>query len=253
VFTTIVANLRRGLNEDEVGDLIRLSLETPRCTGVMLQPSFGSGRGAIDPLDRVTPTGVLRDLSRRTGGLLDWTDFIPLPCSHRDCCDLTYLIRAKDGKWRSLPKLLGREQLARWIHVIGNTVTFDEVTPSIAEMLRGGVLQRVFSNEPRVGALTLMRDIARMCSCVPGLPELLAGLPALAGGDEDRMDRLAERTRRISIKMFMDVHRLHAARIRQCCVHVGTFEAEPRRYPFCHRWLFADADDRPASADGGGA
>ena len=247
VFTTLVSNLHRRINEDEVGDLVRLSLDTPRCTGVALQPQFAAGRHLPpDPLDRVTPTGVLRRLAAQTRGLLDWTDFIPLPCSHRDCCDLTYLIRTKGGEWRSLPKLLGREELARWIHVVGNTVTFDNVTPAIAEMLREGVLQRVFSNEPRIGALSLMRDIGRMCQCIPGLPELITGLTALvpAAGPE-AMDRLAERTRRITLKMFMDAHRFHDARFRQCCVHVGTFEADPRRHPFCYRWLFADATDRP--------
>ena len=141
VFTTLVANLHRGINEDEAGDIIRLSLETPRCTGVALQPQFASGRFApVNPLARTTPTGVLRRLSAQTGGLLDWKDFIPLPCSHRDCCDITYLIKTKTNDWKSLPKLVGRDELARWIHVVGNTVTFDNVTPSVAEMLRGGGL-----------------------------------------------------------------------------------------------------------------
>ena len=250
VFTTLVANLHRGINENEAGDIIRLSLETARCTGVALQPQFASGRfAAVNPLARTTPTGVLRRLSAQTSGLLDWADFIPLPCSHRDCCDITYLIKTKTAGWKSLPKLVGRDELARWIHVVGNTVTFDNVTPSVAEMLRGGVLQRIFSNEPKVGALSLMRDIARLCGCVPGLTELVMGLSSLvAAAEPDAMDKLAERTRRITVKMFMDAHRLHDARIRQCCVHVGTFEENPRRFPFCYRWLFADAADRPGAS-----
>jgi hypothetical protein len=48
--------------------------------------------------------------------------------------------------------------------------------------------------------------------------------------------------------MFMDAHTLHEARIRQCCVHTGTFEPDPRRYSFCWRWLFADAVDIPEPA-----
>jgi PAS domain S-box-containing protein len=57
------------------------------------------------------------------------------------------------------------------------------------------------------------------------------------------MDAAAERLFRVTVKMFMDAHTFHEARIRQCCVHTGTFESDPRRHSFCWRWLFADAKD----------
>src|SRR5207247_6659302 len=63
--------------------------------------------------------------------------------------------------------------------------------------------------------------------------------------DASAMEELAKRTFRITIKMFMDAHTFHEARLRQCCVHTGTFEKDPRRYSFCWRWLFADATDSP--------
>jgi hypothetical protein len=53
----------------------------------------------------------------------------------------------------------------------------------------------------------------------------------------------------MTVKMFMDAHTLHEARIRQCCVHTGTYEDDPRRYSFCWRWIFADASDFPARAE----
>ena len=174
-----------------------------------------------------------------------WTDFIPLPCSHRDCCDITYLLKTADGTWRSLPELIGQEELRRWIGIVANTITFDAVGSAVAEMLKSGAFQRVFSEQLPIGALDLACDIARMCACVPGLPQLLGGLQALVGGQDRALERLAERTFRITIKMFMDAHTFHEARIRQCCVHTGTFEDDPRRYSFCWRWLFADAGDGP--------
>jgi hypothetical protein len=113
-------------------------------------------------------------------------------------------------------------------------------------MLKSGAFQRVFSEQLPIGALGLANDIARMCACVPGLPQLLGGLQALVGGQDRALERLAERTFRITVKMFMDAHTFHEARIRQCCVHTGTFEDDPRRYSFCWRWLFADASDGPS-------
>ena len=246
VYLTLVTTVRRGVNEDELGDIIRLGLATRRCAGLALQPMFGSGRvPAYDPRCRTTPTGVLRRLGPQTGGMVQWTDFIPLPCSHRDCCDITYFLRTADGMWRSLPKLIGQEELRRWIGIVANTITFDAVGSAVAEMLKSGAFQRVFSEQLPIGALDLACDIARMCACVPGLPQLLGGLQALVGRQDRALERLAERTFRITVKMFMDAHTFHEARIRQCCVHTGTFEDDPRRYSFCWRWLFADASDGP--------
>lgn len=79
-----------------------------------------------------------------------------------------------------------------------------------------------------------------MCDCVPGIREQLT-----LGGTKEFLDKLAERTFRVTVKQFMDAHTFHEARIRQCCVHVGTFEEDPRRHSFCWRWLFADATDFP--------
>lgn len=246
VYTTLVVTVRRGVNEDELGDIVQLGLATPRCAGVAVQPMFGSGRVLpYDPADRVTPTGVLRRLGTQTNGVVDWTDFIPLPCSHQDCCDITYLLKTADGHWSSLPKLIGKDDLRRWIGVVANTITFEDVGATIGEMLKSGALQRVFSEQMRVGTTDLTRDIAAMCDCVPGLSQLLGSLWSIARGNSDVLERLAERTFRITVKMFMDAHTFHEARIRQCCVHTGTFEDDPRRYSFCWRWLFADAADVP--------
>ena len=240
VFTTLVMTVVQGVNDDEVGDVFKLGLETPRCAGLAIQPVFGSGRGTgIEAATRATPTGILRRLGEQTGGLVDWQDFIPLPCSHRDCCDITYLIRTKRDGWKSLPKLLGRDELKRWIHFVSNTISFDIASDAIKAMVHSGTLQRVFSEQQKTSAIALAADILRMCDCVPGLSDLLVR-PA------ESLDSMAERTFRTTVKMFMDSHTFHESRIRQCCVHTGTFEDDPRRHSFCWRWLFADAFDLPA-------
>ena len=249
VWTTLVTTVQRGVNEDEVGDLVRLGLETPRCVGLAVQPAFGSGRSPeFDARDRVTPTGVLRRLGEQTGGLLDWSDFIPLPCSHRDCCDITYLLKTADGSWRSIPKLIGKDELRRWIGVVANTISFENLNEPLRAMLQSGALQRVFSEQLPVRAAALAQDLGSMCDCIPGLPELLGAVWSRLRGEERALERMAERTFRITVKMFMDAHTFHEARLRQCCVHTGTFEEDPRRYSFCWRWLFADAADTPEAA-----
>ncbi|GEM_PF-5961459 len=104
LFTTLVMTVAKGVNDDEVGDVLELGLSVPRCAGLAIQPMFGSGRTPLyDPLDRATPSGVLRRLSLQTGGRIGPEAFIPLPCSHRDCCDIGYLIKA-GGQEVGLPK-----------------------------------------------------------------------------------------------------------------------------------------------------
>lgn len=240
VFHTLVTTVAKGINDDEVNDVIALGLDTPRCAGVAMQPMFGSGRSVVyDPQDRATPTGVLK----RLAGPVVASDFIPLPCSHKDCCDITYLIRTTDGTWKSLPSLIGRDELKRWIHLVANTISFETASDGVKELVRSGALQRVFSEQQKVGALGLAADIFKMCGCIPGIPELIGGLASRR--ESGFLEKLAERTFRITCKMFMDAHTFHEARIRQCCVHVGTFEEDPRRYSFCWRWLFEDAADFP--------
>ena len=39
------------------------------------------------------------------------TDFIALPCSHPDCCAITYFVQEDNGVHRSIPKLVGIERL----------------------------------------------------------------------------------------------------------------------------------------------
>jgi uncharacterized radical SAM superfamily Fe-S cluster-containing enzyme len=244
IFFTLVATVVRGVNEDALGDLVRLGLETPRCGGLAIQPMFGSGRApSIDPLSRATPTGVLRRLREQTGGLVGAEDFIPLPCSHKDCCDITYLMQTRDGGWKSILQLIGTEELKKWIHLVSNSITFESVGSEVSAMLQSGVLQRVFSEQLKIGMPELARDLATMCACVPGLPQLVGGLWARFSKGTTSMERAAEHVFRITVKMFMDAHTFHEARIRQCCVHTGTFEEDPRRYSFCWRWLFDDAGD----------
>jgi len=245
IFTTLVMTVEQGINDDQVGAVLLEGLKRPHCAGLAIQPVFGSGRRPSGELAeaRTTPTGVLRRLQEQTGGLVSWSDFIPLPCSHKDCCDITYLLKGSDERWRSLPGLLGRERLKDWLHLIGNSITFIDLKAPMQEMLRSGALQRVFSEQLKVGALQLAHDLFRICGCAPELSGLLGALWKKAERDSNPMERLAERTFRVTVKMFMDRHTFHEARIRQCCVHTGTFEPDPRRYSFCWRWAFDEAKD----------
>ncbi len=87
MFTTLTMTAARGVNDDEIGFVLKRALDTPYVGGVSIQPVFGSGRsGAIDPLERLTHTGVLARLEAQTNGVVTWRDLTALPCSHPHCC-----------------------------------------------------------------------------------------------------------------------------------------------------------------------
>jgi hypothetical protein len=239
VFVTLVATLKKGVNDDEIEDLLQLGLKTSYCSGLALQPVFGSGRNSgIDPRDRITPTGVIRLTGKPD-------DFVPLPCSHRDCCDIAYFVQNDKGVWNSLVSLIGRDELKKWIHLASNSISFENVHESLKAMIKDGTLQRILSEQQRASSLQVAGDLFKMCDCVPGLTDLMGGIWKAFGGEDRLLENMAMKTFRVTVKMFMDSHTFHEARIRQCCVHVGTFEEDPRRYSFCWRWLFEDAQDFP--------
>ena len=108
VFSTLTMTASRGVNDDEIGAVVLRALETPYVGGVSIQPQFGSGRSAgINPMDRLTHTGVLARLGPQTDGLVGWRDLTALPCSHPHCCSVGYLIRTDNGQWRSLTSIIG--------------------------------------------------------------------------------------------------------------------------------------------------
>ena len=108
VFTTLTMTAALGVNDDEIGFVVKRALDTPYVGGVTIQPVFGSGRSAgLDPLDRLTHTGVLARLDEQTAGQVTWRDLTALPCSHPHCCSVGYLLRDDSGSWRSLVALIG--------------------------------------------------------------------------------------------------------------------------------------------------
>ena len=112
VFSTLTMAASLDVNDDEIGAVVLRALQTPYVGGVSIQPRFGSGRSiGINPMDRLTHTGVLARLGPQTGGLVQWRDLTALPCSHPHCCSVGYLIRTDNGQWRSLTSIIGHEQL----------------------------------------------------------------------------------------------------------------------------------------------
>ncbi len=235
IFTTLVMTTTLGVNDHEIGAMVRLALDTPFVGGITIQPQFGSGRsGRIDPLDRLTHTGVLKRLGPQTDGLVTWRDLTALPCSHPHCCSVGYLIRDDNDQWRSLVALIGHDSLKDKLGLVANRIADSDIPHqlrvAVQESLLGLLSEQSSLSHPQIG--DIWRTICESCDL--GMSTLLTLASTALPGRRRRIRRLlGERVVRITVKPFMDMSTMIEERLLQCCVHVGTRSDQNQCAPFC--------------------
>lgn len=236
VFTTLTMTASLGVNDDEIGDVVRYALATPYVGGVSIQPQFGSGRSTrIDAGDRLTHGGVLARLGPQTDGLVTWRDLTALPCSHPHCCSVGYMIETDSGAWRSLVGIIGHERLKERLDLVSNRIADREIPAQLRELVKQSLLGLLSEQSslasPGVGEL--FRSVCENCDLGVGTLLRLAGEAAL-GRRAKLRDLLGRRVKRITVKPFMDMSTMLEERLLQCCVHVGTEGAGGHQCaPFC--------------------
>ena len=242
VFTTLACTVAGGVNDGEVGAVVDIALATDYVGGVTFQPVFASGRvPGVDPLRRLTTTGLLRRLGEQMGGRLGPADFVALPCSHPDCTALTYLIRRDDGTWASLPTLVGVDRLRANLPVVGNRILADDATVA--------GLMRMLSAGASTGSPETAEAIGQVLhACDLGVPAFVQRLEWVLGGRRHAIEEAARRLKRIQVKSFMDPWTMNLERLRGCCVHtVSTDPGRPVvRIPLCARETFRGLRERTA-------
>lgn len=236
VFTTLTMTAALGVNDDEIGAVVRYGLDTPFVGGIAIQPQFSSGRSAaIDARHRLTHGGVLARLGPQTGGLVTWRDLTALPCSHPHCCSVGYLLKTDGGDWRSLVSIVGHARLKEHLELVSNRIADREIPAQLRELVKQsflGLLSEQSSlTHPAIGEL--FRNICENCDL--GLSTLFRLAREALLGEREKMRRFfAERMKRLTIKPFMDTSMMLEERLLQCCVHVGTeSDTQHQCAPFC--------------------
>src|SRR6478735_4147054 len=120
ISTTLVAVVKRGVNEGEVADSVREALRWSCVRGVTFQPVQDAGRteGFGPRANRVLLTQIRREVAK--SGVFALEDMIPLPCNPDQIC-IGYGLR--DGETVApVTALLPREL---FVAAAPNTVTFE--------------------------------------------------------------------------------------------------------------------------------
>jgi hypothetical protein len=218
---TLVTTLQPGVNDHEMGAIVRFGAKRPWITGVSFQPATYSGRHVLpEELERrITFPDVIRGVATQTDGLFAETDFMPLPCAHPNCHSLAYAYRAR-GTLTPLTRFIdAREHL----ELLANGITFTR--PRARDLIQS-----------YLGSLSCCGGD---CGCGPTVPtDTLVPrgslLPLVNLGDAkpagesiaDEFFRRAlaedlapEDVFRITITSFLDAYNFDVRRVMKCCTH----------------------------------
>ena len=206
---TLVACIKQGINDDELGGLLRFGMETKFIRGINFQPITYFGRVSdIDPLERVTLSGIISRIEQQTKGLIKKSDFVPLPC-HPDRIALTYLYKEKN----TFIPITRKVDIRKHLQVINNSMFFKP------QGILGEAITGLWSAST---VLSSFKSLADFSCCVPLKANLLS--------KQERTDYVNERTFRISIVSFLDAYNFDLKSIKQECVHFIT--PELKKMPF---------------------
>lgn len=203
ISTTLVMTVKRGINDDQIGEVIRHGL-TYRCVrGVTLQPVSDAGRNLDfeSQRHRLTVSEVRRRVAEQSG-LFTLDDIVPVPCNP-DTLAMGYALKL-GGETLPLTRHLGPEALLAGPR---NTIVFER-DPAMKD-----AVFKLFSTN---------HSPESQANC---LSALLCCLPAISAPE------LAyENVFRVLIVQFMDAANLDLRALKKSCIHFA--QPDGRMIPF---------------------
>ena len=200
--TTLVATVCRGINDDQLGDIIEFGLTQSCVRGVTFQPLQATGRlenysdGFNCERDRITLTEVRRKLLRQHD-LFQPQDIIPVPC-FSDSLAMAYALKLNQGEGKSnLVPLTGLIEPELLLDQARNTIAYEQ-DPAIREGIIN-LFSTHHSPESQPDAINQLLDVT-------------------SGTSVDNLSY--ESIFRVLIVDFMDAYNFDLRAIRKSCVHI---------------------------------
>lgn len=203
VSTTLVATIKKGVNDADIPDIVRFALEWRCVRGVTFQPIQDAGRndGFAPGEHRMVLSQIRRKIAE--ADVFSLEDLIPLPCNPDQIC-IGYGLR-NGRKVSPVTAMLPREL---FVASAPNTVTFEaypELQRRVFELMSLSTAQADTSDK-----------LANLLCCLPqtALPEDLG----------------YEHTFRVVISQFLDRFNFDLGSVKRSCVHF--VEPDGRIIPF---------------------
>jgi uncharacterized radical SAM superfamily Fe-S cluster-containing enzyme len=203
VGVTLVATVDRGVNDHEIGAIVRTGVEHPAVNSVVFQPVTHSGRHpAFDPLQRLANADVIAACAEQLPEWFRPSDFVPVPCCFPTCRSMSYAL-VDDGQLIPFTRMLDVEDQ---LDYLANRVIPDRA-------LRRA-LEQMFSSSATPGA---ERALLACENCGIDLPAAL--------------DDLERKVFLVVAQDFQDAYTLNVRQLMKCCV--AEIVPDGRIIPFC--------------------
>lgn len=197
---TLVCTLQGGVNDHEIGRIVRFGVDHPHVTGISFQPATYSGRYVLpEQLEqRMTFPDVIRRIAEQTEGLFREDDFLPLPCAHPNCHSISLAYR----QGSTVLPLARFIDARRNMDLLANGISF---TRAKAKQIVSQYLARSACCEG--GCVAPPEEDRNFLSA----DQFFAGTLAESLGARDLF--------RITVTSFLDAYNFDVRRVMKCCTH----------------------------------
>jgi len=196
ISTTLVCVIKKGVNDDEIGEIVRHALTYSCVRGITFQPIQDAGRN--EGFDKNTDRMLLTDIRREIGqhsGVFDESDIIPLPCNPDEIA-IGYGLR--DGtNVTPITRFIPKEEI---LAASPNTISFEKYP----ELRR-----RVFD----LMSLSVTGEATKSA-----LGDLLCCLPQVEVPEDLGYDKVF----RVVIVQFLDRFNFCIGAVKRSCIHFVT-------------------------------
>lgn len=200
---TLVAAVEKGVNEHEVGEIVRFGVRHPAVRSIAFQPVTHSGRHVeFDPLERLTNADVMKLVAAQAPEWFSLSDFVPVPCCFPTCRSMSYAF--VDGD--TVVPFTRLVEIDDYLDYLSNRVIPDYDVRH--------ALERMFSS-----------------SATPGAEKALLACEACGIDLPAELDHLQDKVFTLIVQDFQDAYTLNVRQLMKCCVEEIT--PDGRLIPFC--------------------
>ncbi|MDR2302110.1 MAG: radical SAM protein [Deltaproteobacteria bacterium] len=240
--TVLVPTVIKGVNDQELGALVKFATSKPWVRGLHFQPMTASGRnGFVGAQSRLTLPELLKELGRQTDDCVDPTLAFPPGCEHERCSFHLRFRRLPDGTLIPRPgQPSDRAKPPKTTHKPSDPAETEASRDRAVD-----IILRSWSAGPGPADREQNFEPGSKPAKGLGLGKGL-GIPMAGARPPDAFDEFLAQAARESFSLtamaFQDVWTVDLARLRGCCVHV--FDPPDRFVPLCAMNL-TSANGRP--------
>ena len=194
ISTTLVVTLKKGSNDNQIGQIIDFALKQRCVRGVSFQPIQAAGRlHGIDPQRHRLTLSEVRQQILQQSKLFKPEDIVPVPC-HPECLAMAYALK-HSGMVLPLARLVDVKAL---LAAGGNTIAYErqlEVRQHVRKLFSTGA-----------SPLSSAGLLSKLFCCLPKLK-----IPG---------EVTYENIFRLTIMQFMDAWSFDVRSVKKSCVHI---------------------------------